>query len=285
MNPPGREKPPHNAQVLERWAREWADAEGVPVARVQRSVSYMVIAAMLDTVRGADGEPLFLIKGGVAMELRLALRARATQDLDAAFRAAAEEMIERLDDALEAGHAGFTASRTTAQEIGEARAIRVGVKLAYRGRPWATVPLEISSAEGRSGAEFERVPALPLDPLGIAVPADIPCVSLRYQIAQKLHACTQIFDDGPANSRFRDLIDLLLLRELLAADDLLSVRAACAETFELRATHPWPPAVAIGAAWAPAYARLAAAAGFHVTDVEDAAERVRAFVVEIDRAL
>lgn len=146
MSPARREKPPRNAQVLERWAREWADAEGVPVARVQRSVSYMVIAAMLDTVRGAEGEPLFLIKGGVAMELRLALRARATQDLDAAFRAAAEAMIERLDDALEAGHADFTASRTTAREIGETRAIRVGVKLAYRGRPWATVPLEISSA-------------------------------------------------------------------------------------------------------------------------------------------
>jgi hypothetical protein len=246
MNPSRREKPPHNAQVLERWAREWADADGVPVARVQRSVSYMVIAAMLDTVRGADGEPLFLIKGGVAMELRLALRARATQDLDAAFRAAAEEMIERLDDALETGYADFTASRTTAQEIGETRAIRVGVKLAYRGRSWATVPLEIASAEGRSGTEFDRVPLRPLDPLGIAVPADI----LASRCATRL-----------------------------------SVRAACVETFVLRATHPRPPAVAIGASWAPAYAQLAAAIGFHVTDVEDAAERVRALVAEIDRAL
>jgi Nucleotidyl transferase AbiEii toxin, Type IV TA system len=245
----------------------------------------MVIAAMLDTVRGADGEPLFLIKGGVAMELRLALHARATQDLDAAFRAAEEEMVERLDDALEARHADFTASRTAAQEIGETRAIRLGVKLAYRGRPWATVPLEISSAEGRSGAELERVPVRPLDRLGIEMPAEIPCVSLRYQIAQKLHACTQVFDDGPANSCFRDLIDLLLLRELLTADDLPSVRAACVETFELRATHPWPPAVATEAGWAPAYAQLAAAAGFHVTDVEDAAERVRAFIAEIDRGL
>lgn len=285
MSPPRREKPPHNAQVLERWAREWADAEGVPVARVQRSVSCMVIAAMLDTVRGADGEPLFLIKGGVAMELRLALRARATQDLDAAFRAAAEEMIERLDDALEVGHADFTASRTAAQKVGATRALRVGVKLAYRGRPWATVPVEISSAEGRSGADFERVPVRSLDPLGIEVPADIPCVSLRYQVAQKLHACTQVFDAGPANGRFRDPIDLLLLRELLAADDLRQVRAACAETFELRASHAWPPPVAIGAGWAPAYGQLAAATGFHVTDVEDAAERVRAFVAEIDRAL
>jgi hypothetical protein len=276
-----REKPPHNAQVLQRWAREWADAERVPVARVQRSISYMVIAAMLDTVRGTDGEPLFLIKGGVAMELRLDLRARATQDLDAAFRAAADEMIERLDDALRAGHADFTASRTAGEEIGETRAIRVGVKLAYRGRPWATVPVEISSAEGGSGAEFERVPARPLDPLGLHGPAEIACVSLRYQIAQKLHACTQVLADGSANSRFRDLIDLLLLRELVAADDLAQVRAACVETFELRASHQWPPAVTIGEGWAPAYAQLAAAVGFPVTSVEEAAERVRAFVAEI----
>jgi hypothetical protein len=62
------------------------------------------------------------------------------------------------------------------------------------------VPLEISSAEGRAADEFERVPARPLDPLGIEVPATMACVSLRYQIAQKLHACTQVFDDGPANA-------------------------------------------------------------------------------------
>jgi hypothetical protein len=47
MNPIRREKPPHSAQVLERWAREWADAERVPVARVQRSVSYMVNTALV----------------------------------------------------------------------------------------------------------------------------------------------------------------------------------------------------------------------------------------------
>jgi hypothetical protein len=34
-----------------------------------------------------------------------------------------------------------------------------------------------------------------------------------------------------------------------------------------------------------AYAQLAAAVGFHVTDVEDAAELVRAFIAGIDRAL
>jgi hypothetical protein len=45
------------------------------------------------------------------------------------------------------------------------------------------------------------------------------------------------------------------------------------------------PSLTVGLRWAIAYAELAAAAGFHVTDVEDAAEQVRAFVAEIDRAL
>jgi len=270
--------------VLQRWAREWADAEGVPVSRVQRLVSYMVVAAMLDTVRDARGQPMFLVKGGVAMELRLALRARATQDLDAAFRAAADEIVERLDDALEAGHGDFSASRTVIEEIGATRAIRVGVKLAYRGRPWATVPVEIASAEGRSGEEIERVPARSLDPLGLDGPAEIACVSLRYQIAQKLHACTQAFEDGAANSRFRDLIDLLLLRELITKGLMSQVRSACIETFELRATHAWPPTLAIGVGWADAYAELAAALDFQPADVEEAAEAVERFIIEIDRA-
>jgi len=38
----------------------------------------------------------------------------------------------------------------------------------------------------------------------------VPCVAVRWQIAQKLHACTETFEVGE-NDRFRDLIDLPLL--------------------------------------------------------------------------
>lgn len=71
----------------------------------------------------------------------------------------------------------------------------------------------------------------------------MPCLSVRSQIAQKLHACIEVFEAGPANARFRDLIDVLLLRELLNPDDLLHVRAACVETFTLRDKHTWPSAL------------------------------------------
>ena len=62
----------------------------------------MIVTAVLDRVRDEDGDPIFLLKGGLAMELRLQLRARATGDYDAAFRARTEEVIDRLDEALAA---------------------------------------------------------------------------------------------------------------------------------------------------------------------------------------
>lgn len=279
-----RGKPPHNAQVLQRWVGEWAEAEGVPAARLQRSVSYMVLAAMLSTVRGADGRPLFLLKGGVMMELRLDLRARATQDLDAAVRARSGEMLDRLRDALDAGHGDFTATTTEIRDVRDTGAIRATVKLSYRGRPWGTVPIELAPVEGGAGDEIEHVPARALDPLGIDGPTDVPCLSIRYQIAQKLHACTEVFEAGPANARFRDLIDLLLLRELLTPDDLPQVRAACVETFALRDKHTWPPTLATPIEWGTAYAGLAAEMAFPLLDVDDAAEAVHALIEEIDRS-
>lgn len=81
----------------------------------------MAIAAMLDTVHDHDGFPLFLIKGGVAMELRFDIAARATKDLDLAYRAGRGQMLDHLDQALRAGHGQFTARRTDAETFAEGR--------------------------------------------------------------------------------------------------------------------------------------------------------------------
>ena len=68
-----------------------------------------------------------------------------------------------------------------------------------------------------------------------------PVPSDRYQVAQKLHACTE--DCGEqTNQRARDLPDLLLIDRLAINDtDLPTIRAACVEIFTGRAKHPWPP--------------------------------------------
>ena len=82
---PGR-KPPHNVQVLQRWVGELARQDGIAPARLQRWISFMVVAGLLEHARDETRDPLFVLKGGAAMELRLGLRARATKDFDATFR-------------------------------------------------------------------------------------------------------------------------------------------------------------------------------------------------------
>ncbi|MDQ3631024.1 MAG: hypothetical protein M3417_07110 [Actinomycetota bacterium] len=84
------------------------------------------------------------------------------------------------------------------------------------------------------------------------------------------------------NDRFRDLVDLLVLRELV--DDLRAVRVACEATFAHRAVHAWPPELDVPETWGTGYARLAAEVGLDIADVDEAADDVRAFIVDIAAA-
>jgi hypothetical protein len=111
----------------------------------------------------------------------------------------------------------------------------------------------------------------------------VPLFPLPYQVAQKLHACTEVREDRD-NDRFRDLIDLLLLEEVLADADLPAVRLACEEVFRLRDRHAWPPAIHIYPLWTEGYRSLALGMDFPVLEVSDAKVRVDAFVARIAAA-
>jgi len=106
----------------------------------------------------------------------------------------------------------------------------------------------------------------------------IPCMSVAYQIAQKLHACTEVKRDEE-NHRFTDLLDLQLLEEIV--DDWPAVRAACEEVFGLRQKQAWPPAITVFPSWPEEYAASAAANQFPVSDVDEAAAKVTAMIARI----
>jgi hypothetical protein len=129
---PVKDKPPHNVSVLERWLTEASKQTGVAAGRLRRWLGFMVVAAMLDKARhAADGEPLFLVKGGVAMELRIDSGARATKDLDTAFRASMNAVTDHLDPALRAGYGDFTATRTELEPVKNTGAARCEIKLMW----------------------------------------------------------------------------------------------------------------------------------------------------------
>jgi hypothetical protein len=167
------------------------------------------------------------------------------------------------------------------QRVGDSPALRTTIRLAYRGRAWASVQLEVAPVEGDLGREIDRVPARSLEHLGLEGPDDVPCVALRWQIAQKLHACTEPPAEGRRNDRLRDLADLLLLWDLVQTAERTAVRVACTEIFALRATHPWPPHLVVFEHWEEPYRVLASAIRFPIVDVDEAARAVQVIVDEL----
>jgi hypothetical protein len=101
-------------------------------------------------------------------------------------------------------------------------------------------------------------------------------------IAQKLHGMTLPPRPGKLNERFRDLIDVLLMAPLVTG--YAGLREACESVFRTRATHEWPPVLAVPLHWVEPFAELARDLGLPVRDAHDAMERVRAFVDRIRTA-
>lgn len=270
-------KAPSDRSHLERLVQALSVEEGIAADRLRRWVSAQVLLGALS--REGDDRRCFLLKGGVAMEFRLRLRARATKDIDIiVFAETEDDLVDTLQAALETSYLDFGFRLARVQSIPNTPASRMDVKLTYKGRPWATLRLEASLPEVES-AEADEISAFSLTQLGFDGPEVVACQSLRYQIATKLHAVTERFEVGE-NDRFRDLIDLLLLRDL--QPDLPQAAAACREIFDLRAKQAWPPTLTIEASWPEQYRALAIAQDFAIVEVAEAASEVRSLIEDID---
>lgn len=278
-----KDRQPHSLRVLGTWVREYANKEEMAESRVRRAVSFMLVARLLENSLDGDGDPLFLVKGGVSMELRLALRARTTKDFDAVFRGAFTDWLESLDNALSEEIEGFTYGRGEPERIGRTSSYRVNITIDYKGRRWGTVQFEVAPVEVGSVLDVDRVQPFDIGQFGLKAPGEISVVGLPYLIAQKLHACTEVFDDDE-NARVHDLMDLLLARDLLEPEDLIRSREACSAIFQNRRKQAWPPTVVVYPSWAETFERLAQEEEFPIQDVEEAAALVREFIAEIDAA-
>lgn len=278
-----KQKRPHNMRILQDWIREYADQQQMAESRVRRAVSFMLVALPLERSLDSEGEPRFAVKGGVSMELRLGLRARATKDLDAVFRGAFEGWLEALDDALADDIEEFSFSREEPETIRDTKSFRVNIIIDFKGRRWGKVQFEVAPVEVGSVLDVDQVDPFDIGQFGLRAPGQISVVGIPYLIAQKLHACTEVFE-SEENARVHDLMDLLLARDLLAPGDLRRVREACTAIFDNRQQQTWPPQLTVYRSWGETYARLADDEGFPVGDVEEAASLVGELIAEIDAA-
>jgi len=282
-------KVPSRPSVLDSWIGTKAAEDGEDVARLRRNVSYMVVAAVLARLTGIDGTPLFVLKGGVSMQLRFGIRARFSRDYDAVFRRGLDQLEEVLAEAPSHPVGPFIVRPLGKPEpIGPTGALRqtLDVRFGPSQRGWAKVHLEISQAEGHSVEphELDWLDPLPdlstfgLDPQGL-----VPCMPVAYQIAQKIHACTEDLEHKD-NERFHDLLDLQLLAEIVDGEAWTVVRAACEEVFTGRRKHTWPPSITLYPEWPTGYAKLASDNGFPIGDIETAIANVETLIARIAAA-
>jgi hypothetical protein len=119
---------------------------------------------------------------------------------------------------------------------------------------------------------------------------------MHYQVAQKIHACTDPHDP-PAfvNDRARDVVDLLLLRiltETAGHPSPTEIRAAVEDVFAARLveaeatdapSRTWPTRLTVHPHWGPSFAKAADSAGLTIT-LGDAVAQVDAWLDLIEHA-
>lgn len=239
----------------------------------------MMLAGALARVSDPDGEGVFATKGGIAMELRLGDRARATRDVDIVMRGDTDQLAALLDAGLRESYEGFTFRRGAIDDLPTRPHVKkTRVQVSFAGRSLTSLQLEIAPLD-TGDEEFTPLPGPNLRAVGLSGPDVVMVLAERWQIAQKLHAVTETFPDGRENPRFRDLIDLRLLEAF--EPELASVRDACERVFAARNQHAWPPTLVAQPSWGDAYAIMARDLDFAVSDVNEAVRAVRSFIERI----
>jgi Nucleotidyl transferase AbiEii toxin, Type IV TA system len=233
----------HLERLLSAWSRE-NDQITASAGRLRRLVGISVLATMLDGL-SQDGETHLAFKGGASMEFRFGAAARASRDVDALADLNFDDAFAEINQRLRLGWEGFTGTLTERTEITRAGIIpapqRCKIKLAYQARPFATLAFELGRAEANSFELLEAVAnAIDMDKVQLGPNSEVVVLGVHYQIAQKLHACTEIPTEG-TNQRVHDLYDILLLAGLAENAGFARTRAACEDTFARRNKQAWPP--------------------------------------------
>lgn len=246
--------------ALEQRLLSRSEATGISLDRLRRRVLFERIVARLQSA-----EPgLWVIKGGMALEVRLRDDARLTKDLDLGLRADVRDgadLEERLIEALSIDADGdrFVLSvgsvkRLTEDDGGRAT-WRAQIAATLADKPFGGIQVDVSPRAHELDAT-DLVP-LPnsLEFAGVATPV-VEVVDLQRHVAEKFHGMLKVFEDRD-NSRVRDLVDLVILSE----HGLIDVSAAALAIGTVWAERDSaPPAVLppLPTSWPDRYERLAA---------------------------
>jgi hypothetical protein len=236
-------------RALEDRLRAQGLATSTPLVRLRKMVAFDRFLARLLV----DQPNTWVLKGGLALQLRLGTRARTTKDVDLELTTAPADVHQGLVHAALLNLDDWFQFHVAGQIRGAG--MRFPVRAELDGRPFETFHVDIGVGDPQiEPADVLATPTL-LDFADIP-PTRVPCYPLTQQIAEKVHAYTRPHVSGDV-TRVKDWVDLLLIAGLGTLDARTLARAVQA-TFEARQTHslpvrlPSPPAK-----WATPFRHLA----------------------------
>jgi Nucleotidyl transferase AbiEii toxin, Type IV TA system len=238
--------------------------------RLRRQVAFERMVVRLAALPAMD-DSTWVVKGGLALELRLPVRTRETRDLDLATVEEItdyEEVRQRLARALKVGlddHFTFEIreGRPLSAAIGDKSGWRFLIETQLADKRYILLRMDVVARSlDMTGAidEFTFRSALAFANL----PAEVTVrgMALEQQAAEKFHAMCQ--DRGHRkNTRTKDLVDLVLLIEL-GLLDTVKLAARVRTVFGFRGIDELPAELpSMPEKWRWKYAELVAD-----TDVE-----------------
>lgn len=296
-------KQPVSTKVLNAWIAQAENQLGdeAKAGRLGWLIASSVAIAAVQRALDEDGRQLFLLKGGTLLQHRLNATARTTNDVDGLIRGDMDAFIEVLEGVLDAPWGPLTLRRGEVEVIDVPTKVikprRFDVILDMRGVTWRRIQFEVSPDEAGIGDEHETIEPPSLGGFGLPDPDALVGIAMRFQIAQKFHAVSDPHEPPDSiNDRARDVVDLLLLRDLIAttgSPTLPQVRDAGIAVFESRAaeatelgrpTRAWPPSITAHAHWAYDYERAAASGGIDLS-LDAAVAEVNDWIMAITDSL
>jgi hypothetical protein len=262
-------------RALEERLRAQSLQSGVSLVRLRKMVAFDRFLARLLFIQPS----VWVVKGGLAMQLRLGDRARTTKDIDILALSRPGEITHQLREAgslnLDDWFA-FEVSEPAQNAVIDQGGLRHPIHALLDGRTFEHFHIDIGIGDPMLEAvEYLNTPAL-LEFAELS-PTHVPCFPITQQIAEKLHAYTRPRQSGES-SRVKDFVDMLLLSEMgtISGERLFQAIRA---TFTARATHvlpvnvPPPPAK-----WESEFKRMAKDVGMDKLSLVQAYGLVQQFL-------
>lgn len=255
------ESPQALRMALEQRLLNQSRETGISLDRLRRRVIFERIIARLH-----HAEPgRWVLKGGMAMEVRLRDRARLTKDIDLGLRddvteqeALHERIVEALtEDPFVDGFVLRAGSVSKLMEDGAGHLTwRSKVEALLGGKLFGSVQLDISP-RSHELKDTDQVPLPNSLEFADVRSTTIEIIDVNRHAAEKLHAIQKDFGDRE-NSRVRDLVDLMIFLEYELLREAALMEAIVRVWHEREGNRPSGQLRPVPVNWAERYEALAA---------------------------